>query len=160
MNETLTTPIPLLRNGDNPEFANRLAPPGGVVAPFFSDGEEFSTRFLGKLEFPLRQNEELTIEAVYALALSFFLRAKQAEATGESSRPISLLESREALCFPGLQLGHWVRQMTSERTRPIIPCAVPNPQEALTQPEFGWSVSIYNARKAARDFSEETHADY
>jgi hypothetical protein len=35
-----------------------------------------------------------------------------------------------------------------------------HPGEPPPQPEFVWSKSLYQARKAAEEFSEETHADY
>lgn len=34
------------------------------------------------------------------------------------------------------------------------------PENTATSPEFVWSKSIYQARKAAKEFSKETHADY
>ncbi|SRR5579875_703006 len=160
MNETPTIPIPLLANGDRPELTNRSSPRRRVVSPLFPRTEEFSTRPLSPLESSSWQTEELTVEKMYAIAMLFFLRAKQAEVKDEITRPIILFEPGEALCFPDLRLGRWVSQMTSEENKNMPSCKVPLPEETLAQPEFSWSVSIYKARKAAQAFSKETYADY
>jgi hypothetical protein len=160
MNETLTSPIPLLGNGDQPELADRFTSQNRIGFKLISSLETFSTRSLGAFELPSRQTEEPTVEEMYTRAIWFFFRAKQAEVKGEITRPIILFEPREALYSPDLRLGHWVRQMTGEKNNRMLLRNVQLLEEALAPPEFGWSVSFYKARKAAQAFSEETHADY
>jgi predicted DNA-binding antitoxin AbrB/MazE fold protein len=90
----------------------------------------------------------VTVEATYQ------------DGTFKSAQPVSLPDGakvRLTITPVGEKGGPSAQGMTDSSPAPRPAQAV---EEARPEPEFVWSKAMYRGRKAAQEFTKETHADY
>jgi hypothetical protein len=97
---------------------------------------------------------------LHEVALACFIWARVAEANNEITRPFlpDLLGDDSPSRFQPCPRG-WYYQLKSILKRLAESCEGQEPEEERPRPELVWSKSLYKARKAAQEFSKETHAD-
>ena len=99
--------------------------------------------------------EPPALDKMFSAYMAALVRLLQAKANNELTRPLVLhqpwVRAEDALL---------VHLYPSASPTFGILTPVPAEEEQPPQPEFTWSDTLYQARKAAQEYSQETHADY
>jgi hypothetical protein len=163
MNTALTTPIPLLGPGEKLAVTNRIAFQLRNALPDFPHPEQASTSWSTDPARAVVQTRQLNFEPIYTemynVIVAFVLHAWKAEANDQITRPF-LLYGISGNRIPDLRCGQWFVQTKGPLNRIAAQAAVASPEQSGPQATFIWSTALYRARKAAQEFSQETHGDY
>jgi hypothetical protein len=104
-------------------------------------------------------SEPPALDKMFSVYMAAIVRLLQAKANNESTRPLVVHEPwvRAEDLKHGMLL---VQPVASASPTFGILRTLPAQDEQPRQPEFTWSETLYQARKAAQEYSQETHADY
>jgi predicted DNA-binding antitoxin AbrB/MazE fold protein len=115
--------------------------------------------------FPIRNNVIHCSQGPFCMSfrgvnMTVTVEATYQDGSFKSAQPVSLPDGAKVqLTITPMAEKDGVAAQGMTGSSPA-PRAAQNIQEARAQPVFVWSKAMYRARKAAQEFSKETHADY